>query len=65
MTQDAVENIPSLNSNQEEADARLVLYTIEATQSGADKVVAASTDTDVLVLLIHHRTEILVSSIYI
>ena len=53
-----------LTSNQEEADTRIILHAIHAANRGANKIVVQSPDTDVLVLLLHHRPEIHAREIY-
>ena len=50
--------IPELKSNQEEADTRLILRSVYAANHGAATIVVVSPDTDVLVLLLHHRYSI-------
>ena len=52
-----------LKSNKEEADTRIVLQAIYATNNGADRLVIQSPDTDVLVLLLYHRSIIPASEI--
>ena len=54
----AVTNVPALWSNQAEADARIIMHAVEADRKGAETIVVSSLDTDVLVLLLHHRTQI-------
>ena len=53
----AVEYLP-LSSNHEEADTRIILHAIHAADNGATTIVVRSPDTDVLVLLLHHRPAI-------
>ena len=56
----AVDEVSSVASNQEEPDTRIVLHAIYAANNGSEKIVIPcirSPDTDVLVLLLHHRTE--------
>ena len=55
---------PDLISNQEEADTRLILHGIAAADEGANIIVVRSPDTDVLVLLLHHRPAIHAEEIY-
>ena len=45
---------PELNSEIEEADARLIPQVKSALLGGSAKIVVSSTDTDVLVLLVHY-----------
>ena len=47
-----------LQSNQEEADTKLLLHALDATASGATKINIYSPDTDVLVLCIRHYAEL-------
>ena len=54
----------SLSSNQEEADTRIILHAISASKNGAQTLVIQSPDTDVLVLLLHHRAAISAKNIY-
>ena len=56
--------IANLASNQEEADTRIILHVIAAADAGAKCIVVCSPDTDVLVLLIHHRPLIKAQKIY-
>ena len=42
--------VPELQSNQEEADTRMLLHACHATSSGAESVVIRSPDTDVVVI---------------
>ena len=51
---DAHSIIPELNSEIEEADARLIPHLQNAVLGGSEKIIVSSTDTDVLVLLIHY-----------
>ncbi len=46
-------DVPQLQSNQEEADGRLILHAVAAADAGAECIVVCSPDTDVLVMLIH------------
>ena len=55
VTSHTVNVVDSLQSNQEEADTRIVLHAVAAANSGAERIVVSCPDTDVLVLLIHHR----------
>ena len=48
-------DVSHLESNQEEADTRILLHAADAGQSGFQRVVVASHDADVIVLLIHFR----------
>ncbi|XP_060579912.1 uncharacterized protein LOC132736731 [Ruditapes philippinarum] len=48
------EEVPELNSNQEEADSRIILHAAFAKSKGVRSVAVSSPDTDVLVLLLHH-----------
>ena len=60
VTNIAVE-VSSVASNQEEPDTRIVLHAIYAANNGSEKIVVRSPDTDVLVLLLHHRTEFILN----
>ena len=53
------------NCDQEEADSRLVLHSILAAEAGAKTIVVNSPDTDVLMLLLHHRPRIHVEQLYL
>jgi hypothetical protein len=64
ITREEVREVDSLFSNQEEADTRLILHAAAAAEEGAHTVVVHSPDTDVLVLLIHHRPAIKAKEIY-
>lgn len=44
-----------LKSDQEEADTRMIFHAAFASSCGLETIVVRSPDTDVLVLLIHHR----------
>ena len=55
---------PELDGSHEESNTRMVLHAIYAAQQGAQTVVVNSLDTDVLVLLIHHRPDIPANEIY-
>ena len=52
------------NSDQEEADTRLILHAILAAEGGAKSIVINSPDTDVLMLLLHHRPRIHADRLY-
>ena len=54
----AVTNVPALRSNQEETDTRIIMHTVESARKGAETIVVSSPDTDVLILLLHHRIQI-------
>ncbi|MCG7875887.1 MAG: hypothetical protein N0C90_06120 [Candidatus Thiodiazotropha endolucinida] len=60
----SVSDLPDLRSNQEEADTRIIMHAVEAARKGAETIVVSSPDTDVLVLLLHHRTQIEAECIY-
>lgn len=64
VTPDSVVEVQNLQSNQEEADTRIVLHAVVAADHGCDKIVVCSPDTDVLVLLVHHRPAIAAKEIY-
>ena len=54
-----------LASNQEESDTRIFLHAAEAERHGAQTIVISSPDTDVLVLLLHHRSSVKTKNIYV
>jgi uncharacterized LabA/DUF88 family protein len=54
----SVRCVQLLDSNQEEADTKIVLHAVYAANQHADKIIIFSPDTDVLVLLFHHRAAI-------
>ena len=64
ITRQAVEDVGSLRSNQEEADTRIILHAVAAADNGANTIVVRSPDTDVLVLLLHHRPAIKAKEIF-
>lgn len=64
ITPTSVIDCPSLHSKQEEADTRLILHAVVAADAGAKIIVICSPDTDVLVLLTHHRPSINAAEIY-
>ena len=64
VTNIAVDEVSSVASNQEEPDTRIVLHAIYAANNASEKIEVRSPDTDVLVLLMHHRTEIHTKYIY-
>jgi hypothetical protein len=65
MTVDGISDDDLLTSNQEEADGWIILHAITAANRGAHKIVVESPDTDVLVLLLHHRVAIRSEEIYL
>ena len=54
-----------LEEDHEEADTRIVLHAMLAANKGAKNIVIASPDTDVLMLLLHHRMKIKARQIYL
>ena len=58
ITKENICDVAELQSNMEEADGRIVLHAVHAASTGADRIVIESPDTDVLVLLIHHRQSV-------
>ncbi len=50
--------VEHLQSSQEEADTRLVLHAAEAAQTGYQRTVICSKDTDVLVILLHFMNQL-------
>lgn len=53
-----------LQSNHEEADTRMYLHVRDAAENGANYFVISSPDTDVLVLLLHQRSDISASKLF-
>jgi hypothetical protein len=51
-------DVSHLESNQEEADTKLLLHAVDATASGASKISIYSPDTDVLVLALRRYPEL-------
>ena len=64
ITCEGVKEVSSLCSNQEEADTRIILHAVAAADDGAQTIVVCSPDTDVLVLLVHHRQAIKTKEIF-
>ena len=64
VTQNTLTDVESLRTNQEEADTHIILQSMVAADHGCDKIVVCSPDTDVLVLLVHHRPSIGAQEIY-
>ena len=64
VTRDCVRYVKELNSNQEEADTRMMLHVKYSGNHNRSLVVLVSADTYVLVLLIHHFSELGVSELY-
>ena len=64
VTHDCVRYVKELNSNQEEADTRMMLHVKYSGNHNGSLVVLVSPDTDVLVLLIYHFSELGVSELY-
>ena len=64
ITRSSVIEVPVLASNQEEADTRIVFHAVYAAQQGAASMVIRSPDTDVLLLLLHHRVSIQSQEVY-
>ena len=58
LTSNEVTPIPSLRSNQEETDSRVVLYSIFATSSGYSNVKVKTPDSDLFWILLHHSRQI-------
>ena len=58
VTNIAVNEVSYVASNQEEPDTRIVLHAIYADNNASEKIEVRSPDTDVLVLQLHHTTEI-------
>ena len=53
-----VADVPELDSNQEEADSRMILHLQHSANKGLTKAAVNTPDTDVLLLLIHHSSAI-------
>ena len=64
VTRDCVRYVNELNSNQEEVDTRMILHVKYSGIHNASQVVLVSPDTDLLVLLIHHFSELGVGELY-
>ena len=64
VTRDCVRYVNELNSNQEVANTRMILHVEYGGNHNASQVVLVSPDTDVLVLLIHHFSELGVGELY-
>ena len=64
VTHDCVRYIHELHSNQEEKYTRMILHVKHGGSQNATRVVLVSPDTDVLVLLIHHFSELGVNELY-
>ena len=61
---DKVTFMKELNSNQEEADTRLLLHAHYESNNGSGSVVIVSPDTDVLVLCMHHFDTLGIKNLY-
>ena len=48
------QNMPDLRSELEEADLRILIHILDCTQNGIKRCVVLSSDTDVIVALLHH-----------
>ena len=48
------ESVPSLKCNHSKADTRVILHMIEADKSTTGDIIVRVSDTDILVLLVHH-----------
>ena len=46
--------LPYINPDVEEADARIILHAMHAVKSGTERIVVLYSDTDVFVLLMHY-----------
>ena len=57
-------SVQLLKNNQEEADTRICLHARVAAETGSKCIVVSSPDTDVLVLLLHHRNDICVDRLF-
>jgi len=64
MTKDGCSESECLKSNHEEADTRMCVHARVAADNGADHIVISSPNTDVLVLLFHHRPAISASEVF-
>ena len=64
VTKDGTTEYQSLKSNQEEADTRIILHTTVVSNNGAVRIILNSPDTDVLVLLLHHRPYICAKELF-
>ena len=59
-----VSEVAGLASNQEESDTRMLLHMRYAADNGAKVIITQCEDTDVLVLMIHHRVSIPAEELY-
>lgn len=65
VTKDDTSQYLPLQSNQEEADTpRMILHAVISSRNGANTIIVCSPDTDVLVLLLHHRPTICAREIF-
>ena len=64
ISKDEAVEVPSLRSNMEEADGRIILHAVVAADNGADTIIVSSPDTDVCVMLVHHRQAIAAERIF-
>ena len=51
-------------STQDKADGRLIRHALYAANNASNKIIIQSPDTDVFVLLLHHRNDIAAQEIY-
>ena len=61
---EVIEFVKQLRSNHEEADTRMLLHGASQARSGVNRVVVASPDTDVFVLLVHHYKHMSIDQIF-
>ena len=54
LTNGSISLVPELESNQEEADTRLLLHAVYATRVGTKRIVVLANDTDVVILSIYY-----------
>ena len=64
VTRECVRYVYELNSNQDEADTRMILHVKYSGNHNASRVVLVSPDSDVLVLPMYHFSELGVSELY-
>ena len=64
MQNDCISYVQELESNQEEADTRMLLHVKHCRNLAAKRIVLFSPDTDVLLLFLHHNFDLGVQGIF-
>ena len=64
ITSTSVSTLPEMICNHEEADTRIIFHAVHCT-SEHDVLIVETPDTDVIVLLVHHRASIKAREIYV